>query len=307
MKQPVRLGLILGIGVLAMSSATIFIRLAQLQGMPSIVIAAYRLAIAALVITIPAVKQRAWVDYRKLSRREIGMLVLAGLLLGTHFAVWITSLSQTSVVSSVVLVTTTPLWVGLASPILLKEPTPRMLWGGMVLAVLGGVVIGLTEQSGGQASTLVGNALALSGAFLMAGYLMIGRGIRGQLPLIPYLWIVYGAAAVLLIMWAAVDGLPFTGYPPITIVWVIALGLIPQLIGHTAANYAVRYLSATFVGISILGEPIGSTVLAMLILGERPTRPQVLGGALILSGIVLASLAEERKRARSTITVETAD
>lgn len=306
MKQPVRLALILGIGVLAMSSATIFIRLAQLQGMPSIVIAAYRLGIATLAISIPAIKQRAWTEYRGMGRRELGMLVLAGLLLGTHFAVWITSLSQTSVVSSVVLVTTTPLWVGLASPLLLKEPTPRMLWGGMALAVIGGVIIGVAGQADGQASTLVGNALALSGAFLMAGYLMIGRGVRARLPLIPYLWIVYGAATVLLTAWAAFDGLAFTGYPPISFLWVLALGLIPQLIGHTAANYAVRYLSATFVGISILGEPIGSTILAMLILSEQPTTPQILGGALILSGIVLASLAEERKRARRAV-VEPAD
>lgn len=301
------LGIILAIGVIAMSSATIFIRLAQGEGVPSIAIAAYRMVIAALAITVPAVSQRAWTAYRRLSGREVGLLILAGVLLGMHFAVWITSLAHTSVVSSVVLVTTTPLWAGLASQLILKERTPSLLWGGMALAIVGGAIIGLADWSGGQSSTMFGNALALSGAFLMAGYLIIGRSVRERLPLVPYLWIVYGAAAALLIAWSLAGGLPLTGYSPVALVWLLALGLIPQLIGHTAANYAVRYVSATFVGVTILGEPIGSTILAMIVLNEWPTPLQLLGGTLILSGIVLASLAEERRRARASLQAEPAD
>lgn len=307
LKPSARLGLILGIGVLAMSSAAIFIRLAQADGMPSLVIAAYRLAVATLAISLPAIQQRAWRAYSDLSRRDLGMLVLAGLLLGLHFAVWITSLAHTSVVSSLVLVTTTPLWAGLASPLLLGERTPRLLWAGMALAIAGGTIIGLADWSGAEGTTMFGNALALTGAFLMAGYLMIGRGVRNRLDLVPYLWIVYGTAAVLLVGWCVVTGLPLTGYGTAAYGWVVALGLIPQLIGHTAANYAVRYLSATFVGISILGEPIGSTLLAIVILNEWPTPLQLLGGALILSGIVLASLAEERRRARTPPVAEPVD
>ncbi|HQE19952.1 MAG TPA: DMT family transporter [Aggregatilineales bacterium] len=305
--SPKLLGIILGIGVLAMSSATIFIRLAQGEGVPSIAIAAYRMAIATAAITLPAVSQQAWRTYGKLTGRDLGVLVLAGMLLGMHFAVWITSLAHTSVVSSVVLVTTTPLWAGLASPLILKERTPRLLWGGMALAIVGGAIIGLADWSGGQRSTIFGNALALSGAFLMAGYLIIGRSVRERLPLVPYLWIVYSAAAALLTVWALVGGLPLAGYPPVAFVWLVALGLIPQLIGHTAANYAVRHVSATFVGVTILGEPIGSTILAMIVLNEWPTPLQIFGGALILSGIVLASLAEERKRARVDLQAEPAD
>src|SRR5690606_16915548 len=192
------------------------------------------------------------------------------------------------------------------SPLLLGERTPRLLWGGMALAIAGGAIVGIADGAAGQ-TTLLGNLLALSGAFLMAGYLIIGRRVRAGLPLVPYLWIVYGTAAVLLTVWSLVAGLPLIGFPPAAWLWLVGLGLIPQLVGHTAANYAVRYVSATFVGVSILGEPIGSTVLAVIILNERPTPLQLLGGTLILAGIVLSSLAEERKRARAAAAVELAD
>jgi drug/metabolite transporter (DMT)-like permease len=287
------MGLILFVGVLAMASASIFIRQAQAEGAPSLVIAAYRLLTATLVMSVPALSQRAWQDYAKLEKRELGMLLLSGLLLGLHFATWITSLAHTSVVSSVVLVTTTPLWIGLASPLVLGERTSRLTWAGIAAAMVGGSIVGLADWSGVASSTLWGDVLALTGAFMASGYLMIGRSVRAKLRLTSYLWLVYGTAAVFLLIWSIAADYPLTGYSPEAMGWMIALGLIPQMIGHTAANYAVRHLSATFVGVTILGEPIGSTILAILFLKEWPKPLQVLGGILILAGIALASTAEE--------------
>jgi drug/metabolite transporter (DMT)-like permease len=281
-----------------MSSAAVFIRLAQGLGVPSLVIAAYRLSIATLLMSLVAVPRRAWMGYDKLSIRQIALLVVSGLLLGLHFASWITSLAHTSVVSSLVLVSTTPLWVGLLSPLLLREATPRLTWLGMLFAIGGGVIIALAGRSGAGRTTMWGNLLALIGAWFMAGYLMIGRGVRARLPLLSYLWLVYGSAAVLLVVWSAISGLRLFGYSPQVWLLMLALGLIPQLLGHSAANYAVRHVSASFVAVIILGEPIGSTVLAMLLLDEWPSGLQIIGGGLILAGIVLASLAEERRKAR---------
>ncbi len=301
MKYPLKMGLILCVGVLAMASASIFIRQAQAGGAPSLVIAAYRLLTATVVMSIPALSQRAWQDYAKLEKRELGMLLLSGLLLGLHFATWITSLAHTSVVSSVVLVTTTPLWIGLASPLVLGERTPRLTWVGIVAAMIGGSIVGLADWTGTTGSTLWGDVLALIGAFMASGYLMIGRSVRAKLRLTSYLWLVYGTAGVFLLIWSIAANYPLTGYSLEVTGWMIALGLIPQMIGHTAANYAVRHLSATFVGVAILGEPIGSTILAILILQEWPKPLQVLGGALILAGIALASTAEEHHTTQDTL------
>jgi drug/metabolite transporter (DMT)-like permease len=298
LNRPITLGLVLGGGVLAMSSAAVFIRLAQGLGVPSLVIAAYRLSIATLLMSFVAVPRRAWTGYTKLNVKQFGLLIASGLLLGLHFASWITSLGHTSVVSSLVLVSTTPLWVGLLSPLLLREATPRLTWLGMLFAIGGGIIIALAGRSGAGRTTMWGNLLALIGAWFMAGYLMIGRGVRARLPLLSYLWLVYGSAAVLLVVWSAVSGLRLFGYSPQVWLLMLALGLIPQLLGHSAANYAVRHVSASFVAVIILGEPIGSTVLAMLLLDEWPSGLQIIGGGLILAGIVLASLAEERRKAR---------
>ncbi len=302
-KQASGLILTLVTGILAMSSASILIRWTQAEHVPSLVIAAYRLTAATLALSIPAALQQVWRDYAKLDMGEVGMLLSSGILLGLHFATWITSLQHTSVVSSVVLVTTTPLWIGLASPLVLKEPTPRVTWLGIALAIIGGSIIGLSGWAGWGGTTW-GNLLALAGAVFGAGYLMIGRGARARLRLIAYLWLVYGVAAVLLLGWAIAAGLPLVGYSPRAVGLMITLGLVPQLIGHSAANYALRHLSATFVGVTILGEPIGSTLLAALLLDEWPTGLQIAGGGLILAGILLASLAEERDRAKASAVLE---
>lgn len=297
--HPLKMGLILLVGVLAMASASIFIRQAQAGGAPSLVIATYRLLTAALVMSVPALSQRAWQDYAKLSTRDLGTLLLSGLLLGLHFATWITSLAHTSVVSSVVLVTTTPLWIGLASPLLLGEHTPRLTWAGIAVAMIGGSIVGLADWSGETSSTLWGDGLALIGALMASGYLMIGRSVRSKLRLTSYLWLVYGTAATFLLIWSIAGNYPLVGYSLETTGWMIALGLIPQMIGHTAANYAVRHLSATFVGVTILGEPIGSTILAILFLKEWPKPLQLLGGTLILAGIALASTVEQHRTAQN--------
>jgi drug/metabolite transporter (DMT)-like permease len=277
-----------------MSSGAIFVRLAQGEGVGSLVIAAFRLLTASAVVTLIALAQQAWKDYAKLKAVEVGALILSGVLLGLHFATWITSLAHTSVVSSLVLVSTTPLWTGLASPLILKERTPHTTWIGILAAIAGGTLISLADWSGSSSSSFAGNLLAISGAILMAGYLMIGRRVRNRMRFIAYLWIVYGTAAVLLAAVALVFRLPAVGFAAPAYIWMIALGLIPQLIGHSAANYAVRHMSATLVAVSILGEPVGSTLLAIVVLGEWPGLLHLAGGVLILGGILIASGAERR-------------
>jgi drug/metabolite transporter (DMT)-like permease len=292
--QKLKLSLILVIGIVVISSASILIRWAQTEGVPSLVIAVYRLTTATCVLSIPMVFQHGWQDYAKLSRQTIALMLLSGVLLGLHFATWITSLAHVSVMSSVVLVCTTPIWIGLASPLLLGDRIPGLMWVSLAIAMAGATVIGFTGWSGPQTQALEGNLLALAGAVFGAGYLIIGRRVRAAVPLIPYLWLVYGTAALFLLLWSAANGLPLFGYTLPATLCMVGLGLGPQLIGHSSANYAIRRLSAMFVSIAILGEPVGSTVLAILLLKELPSSLQILGGVLTLVGIVSASFAETK-------------
>jgi drug/metabolite transporter (DMT)-like permease len=289
------------LGVLATSTASILIRYAQATA-PSLVIAAGRMVLAALVLA-PLALLRHRAELRGLRRAQVLEALLAGFLLAVHFATWITSLRYTSVASSVVFVTTTPLWVGLLSPLILKEKLGRKLVIGLAVALLGGIVVGLSDSCqlslaglscpaaaefwGGRA--ILGDLLAVAGAVTAAGYMIIGRRLRAEFTLVPYTFVVYGMAALVLGLFLLPARLnPFV-YPAPTYAWLLALALVPQLLGHTTFNWALRYLPASFVSVALLGEPIGSTVLALLLLGETPSPMKVGGAVLILGGIFVAA------------------
>ncbi len=291
---------VLTIGVLAVSTASIFIRYAQ-RDAPSLVIAAWRLTIAAAVLVAPVLgKHRA--ELRALSRRDVVLALISGTFLAVHFATWISSLAYTTVASSVVLVTTTPLWVGLLSPLVLGESLTMPVIVGMLATLVGGSLIGVGDACSGltcdwgaafAGGALWGDFLALAGAWAAAGYFLIGRRLRAKTSLLVYIGLTYGMAAVVLDVLLAFSGKPAFGYRPMTYVWFILLALVPQLVGHTSFNWALGYLSAVFVAITLLGEPVGSTLLAYIFLHEVPSALTLIGAILILGGIAVASLHEK--------------
>lgn len=249
-------------------------------------IAALRLTLAALILT-PFTLRSHRREVRALTRRQVGLMVLSGLFLAVHFATWITSLEYVSVLISVVLVTTNPLWVALFAPLLLGEQINRRTLIGILIAMAGGVIISLTPDvsTAAQNNVPLGSALSISGAIAVALYLIIGRRLRATLALLPYIWLTYGSAALALLTAVALTGQSLLGYTGITYFWILMTALIPQLIGHSSFNYALGHLPAAYVSLVVLAEPLGSTMLAMIFLGEMPGLPQLLGAALILLGV----------------------
>ena len=309
-RPAVRPLLAIGVAILAVSTASIFIRFAQEQA-PSLVIAAYRLSLATLILAPFSLAHHRPEIRQLLSRRTTLWLVVgSGVLLAFHFATWITSLQYTTVASSVVLVSTSPLWVALASPLLLREPLPAPVRLGMAITLIGGAVVGVSDSCQWVSTGLscpslssflagkafIGDLLALSGALFASGYLLIGRRLRPSVSLPAYTFLVYGIAAAVLLGIVAIAGQSLVGYPWLTYLLFLALALIPQLVGHSTFNWALRYLSAAYVSITLLGEPVGSTALAYAILGEIPSAFKLVGLALILAGIVVASKSGEQKK-----------
>jgi drug/metabolite transporter (DMT)-like permease len=280
----------LGVGIVAISFASIFIRFAQDEGVPSLSIAAWRLIIASLVL-LPYAWATRRDEIRSLVCREWGLLVVSGVFLALHFATWIASLDMTSVASSVVLVSMGPVFVGLGSWLLLRERPSLAVGAGIMLAAAGSVIISFGDLGQGK-DQLLGDLLALTGAVMIAGYFMIGRKVRAHLSLTTYVALVYGAAMVVLVAIVLLTRQPMSGFSLEAYAWLLALGLVPQLIGHSTLNWALRHLSATFVSILTLAEPIGSGILAFVILGEAVTASTMTGGVLVLAGIYVASRAE---------------
>lgn len=294
-------------GILAASTAAIFIRFAQHEGAPSIVIAAARLTIASLILA-PFALTHYRSALRRLSRREWILTLLSGLFLALHFVTWITSLEFTTIASSVVLVSTTPLWVAILAPLILRERLGTTAMIGMILALTGGVIVGLSDTCAWKAGALacpplrtffggtafMGDFLALAGAWMAAGYMLVGRILRAKIELIPYIFVAYGMAAIVLMVIMVGMGESPLGLPPLAYLWFALLALVPQLFGHTIFNWALKYLPASFVAITLLGEPVGSTVLAYFIFQEQPGWVKISGAALILAGIWLAARGEKR-------------
>jgi len=275
--------LILTIGVMSVSFAAVFIRQAEA---PPLVIATYRLCLASLVV-VPVAGARSRRELSGLLKRSILMSVLSGVFLAAHFGLWITSLDYTSVATSVILVTANPLFVAIASYFFFNERFERQTFLGIAVCIIGGVLIGYGNWRIGIDS-IIGGLLALSGALAMAGYLLIGRSVRKSMGLLNYAAISYSSAGLLLLLITVAYGYPLFDYTGNTYAMMVLLAVIPQLLGHLSLNWSLRYVSATLVTIAILGEPVGATILAFIILNEAPTVLEIGGGFLILLGIFIA-------------------
>lgn len=286
--------------ILAVSTSSVLIRFAQADA-PSLVIAALRLTCAAVILA-PLALTRHREELQNLRPNEIVLGAISGVFLAAHFATWISSLEYTSVASSVVFVSTGPLWVALLSPVLLQEKLTRTATIGLTIAILGGTIIGLSDACTWdgrlqcpelrqimQGRAMWGNFLALAGAWTVSGYLIIGRKLRTEMSLVPYVFLVYSWCAITLLALMFLAGQSPLGHPPRTYGWIFLLAAFPQLIGHSTYNWVLRYIPATVVAIVTLVEPIGSAILAYFVLRETPSNGVLLGGSLILLGIYLAS------------------
>lgn len=285
--------IILGCGVLAVSTSAIFIRLALAEAMTtgvgfSLFLAATRLNLAALLL-IPTYS--TW-NRSELTRKGIYYAALAGLCLALHFAFWITSLSFTSIAASTTLVTTNPLWIAIIGWLCYQEKPNQKTSLGIVLAIAGGIMISLSNPESNPEiipKPWLGNLLALLGSFMASLYLLSGRIAQTQgLTTQAYIAIAYSTAALILLPLPLLWGESYFNQPKIIYLYSLLMAIFPQLIGHTSFNWAMRYFSATLVSLVILLEPVGSTILGLIFLGETPANLVILGGLIILSGVALA-------------------
>ena len=265
-------------GVLAVSAAAIFIRLAEA---PALAVAFWRCALGTVVLLPPALVRRE----RFPRGRALWALVASGVALGAHFGSWIASLDYTSVAASVVLVSTTPVFVAILAYLLLGKRTSRLSFFGILVALSGTVVIA-SDASAGSAA-LLGNVLAIGGAIAFAVYVLIGRSQRATVGVLPYSIVVYSAAALTLLSAALLSEAELWGYSRETWLWLWAIALGPQIMGHTVINWALRYVQASIVSGTILAEPVVSALLAWLVLSEKPGLATLFGGAVVLLGLFL--------------------
>lgn len=269
--------------VAAISFAAIFFRLAA----PThpLVAAGLRLAIASVLIA-PMALRAARVG--RITRRLAKAAALGGLLYGLHFGTWVWSLTLTSVAASVTLVTATPLLLGVIALATGRDRPDRHHWFAIGLAIVGLSVIGGHDLLAGGSSALIGDGLAIAGATAMAGYLLVGRRMAAEMDVWGFTWIAVTVGAIVLCGFASAAGLPLEAASDEALLWIALAALLPQLVGHTLLTWSLGHARPTVVGMATVGEPVGSTILAFLWLGESVSAAVLVGCAITLCAVVLA-------------------
>lgn len=283
---------VLVVGVLTVSTAAIFIRLALtsagVSGLGfSLFLSASRLTLASLLL-LPAWRN---LQHQQLSHGALRYAAAAGVCLALHFASWTTSLSFTSITASTTLVTTNPVWVALLSWLWFKEKLTSLTVKGIGLALLGGILIALgdTEVSSVGNNPPLGNLLALLGAVLVSLYFLLGREAQKRgLGISSYIVVVYSTAALILLPLPLIFGTSYFGYPKLVYFYILLMAVLPQLVGHTSFNWTLRWISPTLVSLAILFEPVVSSFLGYLIFQEVPGYLVVAGAIILLIGVAVA-------------------
>lgn len=278
------------IALFSWSFGPICVRYAFEYDMPPNVISGLRLLIGAIVFT-PFIITRYQHELRSISSKYVVLSVFAGIFFGLNLIAMISSLEHISIVINQVLIATNPIWVAILEVSVLKGKLNRIIWLGIGVAFIGGLIIA-TSTTGTPAIVEGGNAplgviLALISALMAALYFVIGRNVRGTVSLIPYVWIVYTSGSIFTFITIILSGVPVAGYDPRGYFWVFILAILAQIIGHSTLNYVVKFIQPTFLSVMGQSVPILSGIWALLLFTEIPTPLQIFGGIVILVGVLI--------------------
>ncbi len=281
--------LVMLVSIIAVSTASILIRWSNA---PAVIIAMYRMVFSVLMLLPFFIYNGGIGKLYKVGAKNLLGLIGVGIVLAIHFASWITSLGMTSVASSVIFVHIDPIFVAVISHFLLKDRINKQILAGILVSLVGVSIITLGDAGTGG-SNLTGDLLALIGGIMLGIYLLGGRYFRGYLDLTTYVTPVYATSALVLFLMSIATGAPLTGYSTNEYLLFILIALVPMIFGHTLYNWALKYVSAPIVSVSLLGEPVGATILAYFFLNEVPGTYAILGGVVTLTGILISSYKRE--------------
>ncbi len=277
----------MALAVVALAFSSIFVTKLERLEVPPLAIAFYRMAIAA-VILLPASLASKWKEIASLARNDLSLLVLGGFCLAIHFGAWITSLEYVPIATSIVLVNSHPLFVVIASYFFLGERPPRRGLVGTAIG-LAGMAIMSHDAFGNIQLALKGDGLAVLGALAVVGYFIVGRKARARISLLGYVTPLYAMCSLLLLFWVLILRLPLGPYSASAWWYLTALAIVPTIIGHTVFNWTLKHVRPTAISLAFLGEPVAASLLALIFFAQRPPLATFVGGALVLTGIYLAT------------------
>jgi drug/metabolite transporter (DMT)-like permease len=265
------------IGILSVSFASIFIRLSESH---PLIISTYRMGISSIILLPIFIFKK-----EKILRKDKIIFLLSGTFLAFHFYTWITSLRFTSIMSSTVLVTTNPIFVSIFSYFLFKKIPKTKTILAIILSIFG---VTLMSYKGDFSTNIKGNLLALSGAIFASLYIISNYSLRKKYNLINVIFRVYFISFLILLIFSLILKIKLIFLPKKEYLFLFLIALLPQVIGHSIFNFALKFFSPTFISLTILGEPIGATILGIIFFNEIPKIIEILGGILIILAILIS-------------------
>lgn len=290
---------VLGLAIIGVSFAAVFMRLALNEGVPASFVIAGRLGLSVILLT-PFVWRRYRGELARMTRKEVIYAVIAGIWMGLHFLFVVNAIKHTTILTSQVLVNTIPLWTALLEMTLLKTRLHWLIWVGLLLTLVGSVIIAVFGGSFSlEGQNLLGSILALFSAIAAGIYLVIGRRIRQSLSNVPAIWLMFGVGALVAVVAVLVEGAPILGHPPVGYLWIVMATLVAQFIGHSSYTYVLGYLPATLVSLSGQSATVIAALLAFLIFAEVPGAAQIFASVILVLGVVLAIIGQNQQRSIS--------
>ena len=292
--------LVLALGLFTASIGLILVRMALNNGLPPMVTSSIRMGIALLVFT-PIVLRRYLPVIRQLKRRDWLRLAFAGLLFAGDLTLFSESIRHTSILLAAVIGGLSPLWTALLERLVLKTPLHRMIYIGLTMALAGSLLIAVAGSSNSEGlgpNPLLGGVMALCSGLSASAYLVLARSLRPNIPLVPYMWMIFGFATSIVLVVAFFAGVRFTGYPAEGYMWVGLAAIVSQLVAHPSFNYAVGYLSPTFISISAHSITVMASIMAYIFFQEVPGVGQLIGSAIILAGVSLAITGQTETKSK---------
>jgi len=227
-------------------------------------------------------------DKSTLNQEGVLLSIISGFFLAGHFATWISSLSYTTVSSSTVLVSLSPLFVATYNVIVLKERILRIQIIGILITIIGAIIISVGDfKISGNA--IFGDILAFLGAIFIAGYLIIGRNVRKNMALVDYVFVTYSSSAVFLFALSMLLKIDLAVQSTINLTLMVSHGLISSGLGHTIYNWMLQHTTSTFVSTATLGEPVLASIMAYTFLSETPSIQTIIGGIIVIAGLYVFS------------------
>jgi drug/metabolite transporter (DMT)-like permease len=272
------IGLPLTISIIAISFSAIFVKWSDA---PASILSMYRMWLASILMLPIVWKKRS--EFKHIVKKDWFFLFFSGFFLALHFVLWFGSLKLTTVASSTIILALQPIVSLVGGFFLFKERTSLSALMTMGIAIIGAMMIGWGDFGLSQ-DAIMGDLLSFFSVIAVVGYLLIGQSIVKKISHWLYSFCVFFAASIILTIYNVSTGVSLSGYPAKEWGIFLLLATVPT-VSHVINNWLLKYVNATTISMSILGEPVGATILAVILLNEHLVNWQIAGGLLVLLGV----------------------